>query len=77
MHGHVCPYVSAVEFYPDGIVKRVEFVQWGPAQPLPSVSEDGKAGTDAPVRWGNHPKFAVTFDDEGKMHSTLLDPGLD
>jgi hypothetical protein len=58
MHGHVCPYVKALDFYPDGTVKRVEFFQETPGvrvtgwlmypridQPLSSVSDDGKAGT--------------------------------
>lgn len=26
-HGHLCPYVRAIEYYPDGAVRRVEFYE--------------------------------------------------
>lgn len=40
VHGPRCPAVAAMEFHPDGTVKRVEFVQpqWPPSvvpQPFP------------------------------------------
>lgn len=34
-HGGRCPSVQAIEYHPDGSIKRVEFVK--PAIPLPGV----------------------------------------
>lgn len=41
IHGPRCYAVAAIEYHPDGTVKRVEFV---PPQPVQSVNTDWKFG---------------------------------
>lgn len=42
VHGPRCPYVQAIEYYPDGTVKRVEFVKPQPVTGLdPEILKKG------------------------------------
>ena len=39
--GRVCPRVKAIDYYPDGTVKRVEYHDPAPRAPRPEVSPGG------------------------------------
>ena len=51
LHGHLCPAVKALEYYPDGTVKRVEFV--GPL-PVSQPTPDGLRTTWTNSQWQHH-----------------------
>jgi hypothetical protein len=41
LHGSRCPSIQAIEYYPDGTVKRVEFVKVQPAPAGSGWTDDG------------------------------------
>lgn len=43
-HGLLCPFVKAVEYYPDGTVKRIEYMTTPASPPVPQPIP--------PLTWG-------------------------
>jgi hypothetical protein len=58
-HGPRCPDVKAIEYHPDGTVKRVEYITAADYAPLPVWPSAAPLGPNLPWTWTCHNDGAV------------------